>query len=247
MNERQMTFIGIALLVGALGCTAENPNIDTESVNEAAPSALPESLVPGEKMIPWEAQAETAPLPEGFAIERRSLFQLDTTTPEERFDVRGNSRWKLAGTLADRMGRRSLSLITPAGTEAITEGGWYLPPAGAMNPSGDLMVCYNLLTGKTSQITEGMMPDPRKGVKAFCRLRTTTGWQREFEVGDRTRIGNWIRSITALNDGSFRVEYLADDGLLFDPAAKHLIKTQTLVDGKITGERLVRPGLDARR
>jgi len=230
-----------------MGCmeTTQAPMGENEGTSSADQASGPAAGTV-EVEIPWEDQAVAPPRPEGFEMRERALFHLDTNTEEMSFKVMGNASFSMIGKLADRLGRRILKLRTPEGVEEIAPAGWYTPPAAAMNARGELMVCYNVLVGKTSRLTEGMMPDPTQGVHAYCRLRKNDGWERAQRVGSMDRIASWVRTVTALRDGSFRMEYQADDGWLYDPAPQHPVLAQTLLDGTVIRSKFIRPTLDPR-
>jgi len=229
--------LGFPLLVG---CVQKETSHETQDPSTQVPTTeLPKEL----EEIPWELQPEAPPLPEGIRLEKRALFYLDTTTPSFETTLRGDKRYSLIGNKEDRFGRRSIHLQTPFGKEEIAPSDWHMPPTGAMNPNGHILVCYNRLIGKTSRITEGMMPDPTQGVLGFCRLRTKQGWQRPFKIGSLDRVANWVTSVTAMDGGVFRVQYQADDGWFFDPDIRHSIFAHTIEDGTITKTSFVRSTL----
>ena len=105
---------------------------------------------------------------------------------------------------------------------------------------GESLVCYNRLVGEPSERTEGAMPDPTQGVHLFSRFYDGEAWSRELRLG-QSEIAAWTQSVTALNDGSFRVVYLADEGWLMDLNPRHSILSQRVNKGVVDEPVLVRP------
>lgn len=244
LTKTMYVLSSLVILVG-LGCAETQPTATEESeTTSQATQALGTASMPIMDEIPWEDQANAPTRPEGFEMKNRALFHLDAKTEEMAFKVQGNASFSIVGKLADRQGRRTLKLRTPDGIEDVAPAGWITPPASAMNVRGEMMVCYNVLVGKTSRLTEGMMPDPTQGVHAYCRLRKKDGWERAQRVGSMDRIASWVRTVTALPDSSFRLEYQADDGWLYDPDPRHPVLAQTLLDGTVVKSRFIRPTLD---
>ena len=194
--------------------------------------------------IRWEDQPRAPQKPEGFNYKGHWLFHVDTETQVFTWKVNGHSGYNLEGTLEDEIGRRALHLFDGHTRELVAPADWYTPAVGSMNTRQEILICYNRLVGKTSQLTQGMLPDPTQGVHALCRFRTAKGWQPEFRAGSLDRIASWIKDVTALPNGDFRLTYIADDGWLMDPTDKHFVMEQRIQDGVLIASKMAKPLFD---
>ncbi len=167
---------------------------------------------------PGDDGPPAAPLPEGLEVPDGHLFSVDSRTSAYAFPVDGAPGVELVGQLAGPGGQRRI-LYGPVGaaTEVLAEG-WLLPPVAAADASGRTIACWNELTGGTTDLTEGSLPDPTQGLSLLCRLREGEVW------GAATRLGSgftasWLKTIEAQGAGSFRVAYYADGGLFVRPTS----------------------------
>ena len=151
-------------------------------------------------------------VPTGADIGAAPLFRVNNTTPVFEAPVAGNAGLVLQGVLADADGRRELRFSDrQAGqTETLAAATWNLPATGAVAANGDVLVCWNRLTGGSSPLTQGPMPDPTQGVSLVCRKRTAGVWEAEFRVA-QPETAAWVRRVVATPNG-FRLIYYADDG-----------------------------------
>lgn len=137
-------------------------------------------------------------------------FQADYETIEVR--VEGSIYRPIRTIRVDELGRNRLELVTgdDGAAVVIAEPGFHLGAVGATQTDGTIMVCWNTLTGETSDYSP-TTPDPARGMALHCRT------YHDGELSEPTRIrantvGCWIRRLVALPDGGFRLLYKGDDG-----------------------------------
>ena len=68
--------------------------------------------------------------------------------------------------------------------------------------------------------------------------------QPEFRAGSLDRVASWIKDVTALPNGDFRLTYIADDGWLMDPTEKHFVMEQRIQDGVLIASKMAKPLFD---
>ena len=100
------------------------------------------------------------------------------------------------------------------------------------------------MAGPVIHHPDSVLPDPTQGVHAVCRFRTAKGWQPEFRAGSLDRVASWIKDVTALPNGDFRLTYIADDGWLMDPTDKHFVMEQRIQDGVLIASKMAKPLFD---
>jgi len=230
--------VGVVLLL-SIGCTSE-----TNTDDKAASTA---TLGTQQGELAWSDQPRAPTPPEGFSYTGDTLFGLDQVTPVLSVSVLGHGGLKIEGRLANAMGQRSLYLVSDTEEVLITEADWLSPPIAAVNEEGELLVCYNRFIGETSQLTQGMLPDPTQGVHAICRNRKEGSFEREVRVGNQDRVASWLKTLNAQPNGQFRLHYLADDGWLMDASPKHHFMAQVIDDGMVVADEFVRSALDPAR
>lgn len=171
-----------------------------------------------------------------------ALFALNTTERVITLAVEGDAQHQLQGVLTDDLGRRELRYVDAAGrAEVLAPSDWNLPPAAAVVRGGNVMACFNVLTGGPSPNTAGAMPDPSRSMVLRCRLRTAQGWGAPVDLPVTTR-GAWVQRVVARDDGGFRVLIYGDDGFFIaPPGAHHGIYDATWTDGRWSEVRFVMP------
>jgi hypothetical protein len=137
-------------------------------------------------------------------------FNRERTVVE--FPVAGDENRPLHALLAGANGQRKLAVLVGLDRHVVfAEPGFHLPPAGAADAEGDLMLCWNTLNGATSPHSP-TTPDPSRGMTLHCRLLhadESLGPTRQIEV---PTVGCWISKLVALPGGGFRLLYKGDDG-----------------------------------
>lgn len=153
--------------------------------------------------------------PDGLEL-HGPLFTVDTTTKVFSFPVTDASGSELQGSLTDDVGRRRLDLSAGGLTIEIAPPDWNLPPVGARDVSGAILVCWNRLPGSPSEITVDV-PDPTQGVELWCRVvdgGLADGAVRVAASG----VAAWLTSVVSDGSGSWTVTFFQDDGwLVGDP------------------------------
>ena len=236
-----ITAPGLALAIGLLciGCTkVEKPELQ---------SPEPQVLETVQAELAWKDQPRAPTPPQGFKPLGKSLFGVDTTTQVIKTPVQGHAGVVVEGRLATATGQRTLVLVSEQGETEIAGPDWLSPPVAAMNSQGEILVCYNRFTGETTQLTQGMLPDPTQGLQALCRSWNGHRFEREVQVGSMQRVASWIINLNAQPNGQFRLQYLADDGWLMDPSPKHHFLAQVIEDGLVVSDEFLRPALDESR
>jgi len=225
-------------LLLVLGCSrAEPPTVQVEV----------EAMALKGGSLAWEKQARAPQAPDGFSYTGQSLFGLDRKTAVITTGVQGHAGYSVQGRLANDQGQRTLVLVHGQREFVIADPGWLSPPVAAMNAQGEILICYNRFIGETSQLTEGMLPDPTQGVDALCRSWKKGRMDPEVQVGSAGRKASWVISMNAQPNGQFRLQYLADDGWLMDPSPKHHFLAQNIEDGLVVSNQFLRPALDEAR
>ncbi len=214
-----------------MGCSSQQPEPTQPSPEEgvSAPLKTTQATAP----VP-------SPKPEAVQLDPADRFSLDTEQELYSFPVEGASHHELQAHLADSEGRRSLSYLRDGVKEVLAEADFHLPPVAAVNRKGESLACFNRLVGKPSERTAGSMPDPTQGVHLYCRFYDGTDWRRAIRLGESEKAA-WTQTVTALQDGSFRVIYVADEGWLMDFNPRHSIQSQLVKDGVAQKPVLVRP------
>lgn len=137
------------------------------------------------------------------------LFSLDTQTPEFKLPVRGSSRLELAGVLSSAEGQRRLVLREGGEETEVLPGDWFLPGIGAVGEGGTVAVCANRLSGMSTVLTAGLMPDPGAGVELVCRLRQNGTWLAPVKLKGPTG-AQWLGDVVARPGGQFWIVYMND-------------------------------------
>lgn len=102
----------------------------------------------------------------------------------------------------------------------ITDPDWNLPPAAVLGKNSEAMVCWNHLDGP--EVAE-QMPHPTHGVDLYCMLIDTENCRilmPKKKISDEYQV-EWLRDVSAMTDGGFRVNYYVDDGWLTEPTKKY--------------------------
>ncbi len=163
-------------------------------------------------------------------------FSLDSTTPTYTFQVEGHSASFVTGTLKSAAGQRELSYTGgPTGNcnNVVAQSDWNLPPEAVMNSLGQVLVCWNHLTGEDSTLTLGPMPDPQNGVELLCRLYNADC----SPAGDVINVGQsylvaWLRNVTTQPDNTFIVELMYESGWFSTPTLPEHGTYQSVIDPK---------------
>lgn len=152
---------------------------------------------------------------------RQVRFSVDATTPSYNFTVEGHSKSLVTASLVGSEGKRAFSY--QGGKEGkcqttVTEGDWNLPPEAVMNKTGQVVICWNHLSGASSEFTYGPLPDPQHGVELFCSLYDTncTLMAERIRVGASYPVA-WLRDVTAQANGTFVIEFMYESGWLSTP------------------------------
>jgi hypothetical protein len=140
-----------------------------------------------------EAPVHPTPPPE-IHLEGDSLFSLDVETSviEARLQD-GPQGARLTEELASNGGKRAI-LYRPSADgpqELVAEPGWHILPAGAVDEAGNLLVCWNRLTGP--ETAKGAMPHPSAGLALICRYRSGGKWGTEIVAG--ADVPSWLQTI----------------------------------------------------
>jgi hypothetical protein len=237
----QRVIAGLLLL--AAGCqqtpdklmSNDKPEPAVEQPAPAQPEP-PETTVVSTLLPPLQLPEVTGPaLPDNLELgSEEGFFKLDTTTAEISLPVQGDATFKLSGRLRSADGRREIVATSRHGTERIFAADWWMPGAGAVAETGDVLVCANRLVGKqTTRLTAGSMPDPRFGVDLVCRLRTSDGWQPE-QILARQDGASWFINLVPRRGGAFWVIFSTDHSglLLSDPEPGDAIRRVEFANGK---------------
>ena len=163
---------------------------------------------------------EPGPTPDGVILPASGpVFAFDTAQQTVSRPVDGDAAATLDGQLSDASGRRALAYRRGGGAaEVLATSDWNLPPMAAVAAGGNLLACFNRLTGAPSRNTAPGVPDPTQGVALVCRLRTASGFGPEVKVTSPTR-ASWLKLVAARPDGTFNVVFYGDDGWLVLGAA----------------------------
>lgn len=210
MNTQTIKITLVALsLLGSAACLSSTDTQPVVDGDKPANNGAANNGAPIQDPAPTDIMPE---LPEGVNIGGGALFRVNKTTPTFETPVAGNASFILHGVLADTDGRRELRFFDRATRQKVTiaPATWNLPPTGAVDASGDVLVCWNHLTGGSSPLTEGPMADPTQGVSLLCRRRAGDSWGETFRVAAAEKAA-WVRRVVATPSG-FRLMYYADDG-----------------------------------
>jgi len=185
----------LAASVVAAGCAKPAPQCDV-NIEYVAPKPAqltpPPSVTrePGNPAVTFQAQAEVVEVP-----------------------VAGNAfRPIRAATGSATDGRRRLELVINNDGDAVTfaDEDWHIFPTGSAGPDGSMMLCWNTLTGESSEYSPDA-PDPARGMALNCRLFKDGQLQPTERIRVPT-VGCWIRRVVALGNESYRLLYKGDDG-----------------------------------
>lgn len=112
----------------------------------------------------------------------------------------------------DEEARREISITIDNNgeTAVVAESGFHILPTSAAQEDGRIMICWNTLTGEKSEYS-GMMPDPARGMSAYCR-QLKDGVLGQTHLIRSPTVGCWIKQVIAMPDGRFRLIYKGDDG-----------------------------------
>lgn len=228
-HNAHRTHLAAALALCALAGCASSPSPSTDA------------SAPVDRGAPVDAGPQVTPT--GLAAQDGgALFALNTTDRVITLAVEGDAQHQLQGVLTDELGRRELRYVGADGrAEVLAPSDWNLPPAAAVVRGGNVMACFNVLTGGPSPNTAGAMPDPSRSMVLRCRVRTAQGWGAPTDLPVTTR-GAWVQRVVAREDGGFRVLIYGDDGFFIaPPSAHHGIYDATWTDGRWSDVRFVMP------
>lgn len=217
-------WVGLVLLTSlSAGCERE-PHADAEG-----PYVPPEpaQLTPPSSVVP---------------IEGVSTVTFHAGEEAVEAAVAGSLYRPIRAMRVDEEGRRRLEIFTSDEGDTVTfaEADFHLLPTGATSDDGTIMLCWNTLTGESSEFSPDA-PDPARGMALHCRTND------EGALGPVARIraptvGTWIRRLVALPGGEFRLLYKGDDGWFEagdDPA--HGVYEAYYRDGEWTSPTLLIP------
>jgi len=166
--------------------------------------------------------------PNGVKLQNRNHFAVDTETKTHSFSVTGHANSKLFATLVDHHGRREIIFnggMSGNCHEIVATGNWNLPPAAAMNAKGEVLVCWNHLPGKDTEITLGPLPDPTHGSDLYCSLyspdckllanRVRFG-EKENDEASFYKVA-WLKNVTATENHNFNVSFYHESGWFTKP------------------------------
>jgi hypothetical protein len=172
-------------------------------------------------------------MPEGLDVPAGHLFSVDATRSVFALPIAGDPSHELIGRLADSDGRREI-LYGPTGEsdQVVVPAAWVLPAVASLGPTGVTALCWSALTGNTSELTEGAMPDPTQGVSLFCRVLRSDGWSEPVRMGSHG-VAAWIMALEPQPNGDFEVQYWSDEGWLVRPTTlQDGLYSQMLLDGE---------------
>lgn len=153
-----------------------------------------------------DASAADPTPPAGLQIQGTDLIQWDTVTPEFSLPIAGTSA-TVAGVLTSPQGRRRVELRESGRVVVLAESGWNLPAAGALAPSGERVVCWNVMLGP--ERSGARPPHPTRGVALRCRSVGPGGVSPVLDATERGMLATWMRGVS-LRDGQLWVRYLRD-------------------------------------
>jgi len=192
--------------------TLEPTTLPSPIIDEAVKQGLPAAN---------QVAVPARPLPENVQIEGDWLFAMETTPELLELPFHGSSLERLAGRLTDEEGRREIVFYGAKirAPKVLFRSDWLLPAVGAVNRTGEALVCVNRLVGAPTELTKGNVPDPANGIDLVCRWRSSRGWSREYLI-PRRGAALWLTDVVAVRGGTFRVTYGEDStGQLVDDAA----------------------------
>lgn len=148
---------------------------------------------------PADPPVEPTP-PAELAHEGETMFALDTTTEAIGGALVGAPTGaSLELVLASAGGRRALVYRDgpDADLEIVAEGDWIFVGTGVANADGDVMFCWNHLSGPES--ARNAMPHPSGGVPVTCRLRD--GERLRDAVVVASDAPSWLLSLVSEGQG----------------------------------------------
>lgn len=233
-----MRAIAALALVGLLGCQTDSPADRARSVSNP-----PE----GDSATETETGNTSLDLPEGVELTDGYQFRLDTVTEVVTMPFTDYPGAEIRGVLTDSDGRREIQFVHPNGTvEVLAASGFHMPPTGtrATDGSGAFAICHNTLTGGTSDLTEGVMPDPRQGMELNCRINGGDGFGEPFEMSEEG-FANWVVSLAMGSAADLTVTYYRDNGLLIPDENPDFGTYQRDVSSGVVGDAvLIAAGFD---
>ncbi len=193
--------------------SATPPTASTETTTPPATIPAPETTPPPttpESTAPATTTITTPEAPIDSTKSSKYGFRLNTTPVDSSVNVVGSTDIKIIGRLGAPNGKRSLVLVNKGEEKTIADIAWILPPTGAVNASGQLLVCWNELTGPEDP--QDSMPDPAKGVALLCRYGNPASLGTAVTVDP----SSYLRKIIVGDDGKIVLTYIrSQSGLLF--------------------------------
>jgi hypothetical protein len=197
-NAHRMIALSLVL------CAACTDNVAKErSRPTPAPDDSNEPYVP-----PTDVQLTP---PEGRTSDTPTVG-MNTTRKVVDLDVDGAGNRKLRATLVGDQGQRSLAVALP--DESLIEfarADFHVTTVAAADESGNLMICWNTLTGRTTAYSPNS-PDPATGMALHCRRLDAQNQLASAVRIPSPTVGCWIQQVVALPGGGFRLLYTGDDG-----------------------------------
>lgn len=174
-------------------------------------------------------EPDSPPPPQGLDTHGKPLFELDTTSAEKNA-VLANAPGgaSLIGRLASADGRREIVLRAGGSDHRVTDADWIILATGGYDAAGMALICWNVLTGRTSDT--GGMPHPSTGLEVRCR--TWTGSLGPVLAASDVTQHEWLIEVTSSSPGQFMLTTYRDaTGWMFNTATGDGYLRRSLVGG----------------
>lgn len=150
--------------------------------------------------------------PRGIILDHGVNTSFNVEVPIFEIAVPGSKYKPMQAELAGSDGKRVLSVLVADDRKVeFAEADFHMTPAAATQVNGDIMICWNTLTGTSSEYNPNS-PDPARGMALYCRLlRDDNTLSPRHRIHVPT-VGAWLTKVAALDDGGFRLLYKGDDG-----------------------------------